>query len=100
MRREGFELCVSPPKIVVGEDGQEPIEEVFVDVDQEYVGTIINMLTGSRKGVIVDQAEDLETGRCTLTFHVYYILRGEWFGPTLYTLTYWYQSNTLIYLYI
>ncbi len=70
MRREGFEMCVSPPKIVVGEDGQEPIEEVFVDVDQEYVGTIINLLTGSRKGFIVDQTEDLETGRCAVTFHV------------------------------
>ena len=70
MRREGFELCVSPPKIVVGEDGQEPIEEVFVDVDQEYVGAIINILTGSRKGVIVDQIDDVETGRCSLTFHV------------------------------
>lgn len=70
MRREGFEMCVSPPKIVVGEDGQEPIEEVFVDVDQEYVGAIINLLTGSRKGFIVDQTEDLETGRCAVTFHV------------------------------
>ena len=41
-----------------------------MDVDQEYVGTIINLLTGSRKGFIVDQNEDSETGRCALTFHV------------------------------
>ena len=42
LRREGFELTVSPPQVlgVVGEDGvrREPIEEVIVDVDNELQG--------------------------------------------------------------
>ena len=42
MRREGFELTVSPPKVlsIVGEDGisREPIEEVTVDVDPDFQG--------------------------------------------------------------
>lgn len=53
MRREGFELAVSRPKVVLRENehGQitEPIEEVTIDVDDEYSGTVIETLT-RRKG--------------------------------------------------
>ncbi len=49
MRREGFELSVSRPQVLfkTAEDGQrmEPIEEVFVDVDEEYSGTVVEKMT-------------------------------------------------------
>jgi GTP-binding protein len=53
MRREGFELTVSPPRVlaVVGEDGvsREPFEEVTVDVDPELQGVVIDSMS-NRKG--------------------------------------------------
>ncbi len=51
MRREGYELQVSKPQVIVKEiDGQrmEPVEELYIDVPEEYVGTVIEKL-GSRK---------------------------------------------------
>ena len=53
MRREGFELSISRPRVLTREvDGQtlEPIEEVTVDVDDEYSGVVIEKLTGTRRG--------------------------------------------------
>lgn len=47
MRREGFEMAVSRPTVIIRvEDGvkQEPYEHVTVDVEQEYQGTIIEKL--------------------------------------------------------
>jgi GTP-binding protein len=70
MRREGYEMTVSPPKILLNDSGMEPVEEVYVDVDTEHVGTIINMLTGNRKGSLIDTKEDLESDRASLLFHV------------------------------
>ncbi len=52
MRREGFELSVSRPKVVLKhENGEklEPIEEVFIDVDEEFSGVIMEKLS-ARKG--------------------------------------------------
>lgn len=53
MRREGFEMQVSQPQVIYkeGPNGEklEPIEEVVVEVDQEYSGTVIQKLSG-RKG--------------------------------------------------
>jgi predicted membrane GTPase involved in stress response len=44
MRREGYEMTVSPPKVlaVIGEDGisREPFEEVIVDVDPDLQGIL------------------------------------------------------------
>ncbi|WP_340107669.1 translational GTPase TypA [Pikeienuella sp. HZG-20] len=54
MRREGFELSVSRPRVLFREEnGQrlEPIEEVTVDVDEEYAGAVVEKLT-MRKGEI------------------------------------------------
>ena len=54
MRREGFELQVSKPQVIVKEiDGVkcEPFEDVQVDVPEEYVGTVIEAL-GNREGVM------------------------------------------------
>ncbi len=57
MRREGFELSVSRPRVLfqTSEDGQllEPYEEIIVDIDDEYTGVIVEKLTG-RKADLVD----------------------------------------------
>ena len=53
MRREGFELSISRPQVLFQNiDGQqhEPIEEVTIDVDDEYTGVVIEKITGPRKG--------------------------------------------------
>ncbi|MDR2769821.1 MAG: translational GTPase TypA [Rickettsiales bacterium] len=53
MRREGFELSVSRPRVIKTENGKEPIEEVVIDVDDEYSGTVIEKMT-RRKASIVE----------------------------------------------
>ena len=56
MRREGFELQVSRPEVIMRQvDGvkQEPIEQAIIDVPEEFTGTIIDMLA-RRKGEMVD----------------------------------------------
>lgn len=57
MRREGYELSISRPRVIFREeDGArlEPIEEVIIDVDDDYTGSVIEKLTGDRKGEMVD----------------------------------------------
>lgn len=57
MRREGFELSISRPRVIFKEeDGVrlEPIEEVIIDVDDEYSGAVIDKLTGERKGELAE----------------------------------------------
>ncbi|MGB3407615.1 MAG: translational GTPase TypA [Jannaschia sp.] len=57
MRREGFELSISRPQVVFQDiDGvrHEPIEEVTVDVDDEYSGVVIEKLTSTRKGDLAE----------------------------------------------
>jgi GTP-binding protein len=57
MRREGFELSISRPKVLYREiDGVrcEPIEEVTIDVDDEYSGAVIEKITGPRKGEMTE----------------------------------------------
>ena len=52
MRREGYELAVSRPEVIfhANEDGvQEPVEQVFLEVQQEYWGSVTEML-GKRRG--------------------------------------------------
>lgn len=57
MRREGFELSVSRPRVVMhtDEDGQtlEPIEDVVIDVDDEFTGVVIEKMT-MRKATITE----------------------------------------------
>ena len=52
MRREGFELSISRPKVIMKRDesGQllEPIEEVVIDVDEEHSGTVVEKLSQRR----------------------------------------------------
>ena len=58
MRREGFELSISRPQVLLREDenGQklEPVEEVTIDVDDEYSGAVIEKITGPRKGEMTE----------------------------------------------
>ncbi|PKI42586.1 hypothetical protein CRG98_037031 [Punica granatum] len=56
MRREGFELSVSPPKVMYKAEGKqklEPIEEVTIEVNEEHVGLVMEALS-HRRGEIVD----------------------------------------------
>lgn len=57
MRREGFELSVSRPRVVMqeGPNGEklEPIEEVVIDVDDEFSGVVIEKMT-KRKATITE----------------------------------------------
>jgi len=57
MRREGFELSVSRPRVVYQRDDNgnrlEPFEEVTVDVDADYSGAVVEKI-GMRKGELKD----------------------------------------------
>lgn len=71
MRREGFELQLSKPKVIIKEvDGVqcEPVERVQVDVPEEYTGPIMESL-GSRKGEMLDMANQ-GNGQVRLEFKV------------------------------
>jgi len=71
MRREGFELSVSRPRVLFKEiDGvkMEPIEEVVVDVDEEYTGTVVEKIS-LRKGEMTDMRPS-GGGKTRIIFHV------------------------------
>ena len=112
MRREGFELAVSRPRVVMqkGEDGEvlEPIEEVVIDVDEEHAGVVVQKMSerkaemielrpsgGNRqrlvfyaptRGLIGYQSELLTDTRGTAVmnrlFHAYEPYKGEMAGRT------------------
>ena len=68
MRREGFELQVSKPQIILKEiDGEmcEPFEDVQIDVPEEYVGSVIEAL-GNREGVMENMVT--HEGQTKLTY--------------------------------
>jgi GTP-binding protein len=70
MRREGFELGVSRPKVVVTHDGAgqllEPIEEVVIDVDEEHAGVVVQKMS-ERKGEMIEMRPS-GGGRLRLVF--------------------------------
>lgn len=60
MRREGFELQVSQPQVIIKEvDGQklEPFEEVTIDVPTDYAGAVIEKMS-KRKGSITEMKQE------------------------------------------
>jgi GTP-binding protein len=60
MRREGYEFQVTRPEVILkNEDGKvlEPYEELTIDVDEKYMGPVIENL-GKRKGVILDMHQE------------------------------------------
>lgn len=69
MRREGFEVAVSKPEVILHRDSEgkvvEPVEEVVAIAPEEYSGTIINKLN-LRKGTMIDMSE--EGGYCRITY--------------------------------
>ena len=72
MRREGYEMQVSQPRVIYrsDDDGKklEPIEEVIVEVEQEYAGSVIQKLN-ERKGELVS-VHNNEDGSQRLEFRV------------------------------
>lgn len=69
MRREGFELAASKPTVITKEiDGKwhEPVERVFLDVPEEYAGTVTEKLS-ERKGRM-EKYEAAGSGRVNLEF--------------------------------
>ncbi len=72
MRREGFELSISRPRVIFRDiDGvkHEPIEEVTIDVDDEYTGAVIEKLTGPRKGDMIEM-KPAGAGKTRIIAHV------------------------------
>ncbi|WP_128253914.1 translational GTPase TypA [Falsirhodobacter deserti] len=72
MRREGFELSISRPRVLFREEnGQrlEPIEEVTIDVDDEFTGAVIEKLTGPRKGDLTEM-KPAGAGKTRIIAHV------------------------------
>jgi GTP-binding protein len=72
MRREGFELSISRPRVIFkDEDGvrMEPVEEVTIDVDDEYSGAVIEKLTGERKGDLLEM-KPAGVGKTRIVAHV------------------------------
>ncbi|PJF10849.1 translational GTPase TypA [Pseudorhodobacter sp. MZDSW-24AT] len=72
MRREGFELSISRPRVLFQEiDGvrHEPIEEVTIDVDDDYTGPVIEKLTGPRKGDLIEM-KPAGAGKTRIIAHV------------------------------
>ncbi|MEM9014858.1 MAG: translational GTPase TypA [Pseudomonadota bacterium] len=71
MRREGFELAVSRPRVVTRTDENgallEPIEEVVIDVDDEYAGVVIEKL--SQKKAELAEMKQAGAGKTRLTMH-------------------------------
>ena len=69
MRREGFELQVSKPEVIIKEiDGVkcEPFEDVQIDVPEEYVGSVIEAL-GNREGIMENMVTEENQVRLTYT---------------------------------
>ncbi|MEI2664882.1 translational GTPase TypA [Rossellomorea sp. LJF3] len=71
MRREGYELQVSKPQVIIKEiDGvkSEPVERVQIDIPEEYMGGVIESL-GQRKGEMLDMVNN-GNGQVRLMFMV------------------------------
>jgi len=72
MRREGFEVSVSRPRVLFEKDADgkllEPIEAAQVDVDEDYSGVVVEKLS-IRKGDLVEMRPS-GGGKVRLTFHI------------------------------
>ena len=71
MRREGFEMTVSPPKVLFQKDESgnklEPIEEITMDLDEEHSSKIIDSMN-RRKGKLIE-LKDTGKDKKRLIFH-------------------------------
>ena len=70
MRREGFEMTVSPPRVLFRKDENgnklEPIEEITIDLDDEFSSKVIDSMN-RRKGKLIDLKD---TGKGKKTFNI------------------------------
>jgi GTP-binding protein len=81
MRREGYELAVSKPQVILTErDGKkyEPVEYVVIDVQEEYAGSVIESL-GKRKAIMSNMVNIGDSRRLeyTMPTRAIFGLRGE-----------------------
>lgn len=72
MRREGYELSVARPRVLLKDDPEtgkkmEPIEEVVIDLDEEFAGTVVETLSRRKAELIEMKAAGV--GRQRLVFH-------------------------------
>ncbi|GIL70940.1 hypothetical protein Vretifemale_1600, partial [Volvox reticuliferus] len=70
MRREGAELAVSPPQVLLRHEGGqvlEPLEEVMVEVAEEVAGSVFEALS-QRRAELIDMTPLPEAGKQRLTF--------------------------------
>ena len=71
MRREGFEMTVSPPKVLLRKDSNgeklEPMEEITMDLDEEYSSKVIDSMN-RRKGRLIE-LKDTGKDKKRLIFH-------------------------------
>ena len=71
MRREGFEMTISPPRVLFRKDENgnklEPIEEITIDLDDEFSSKVIDSMN-RRKGKLID-LKDTGKGKKRLIFH-------------------------------
>ncbi|MEM7299912.1 MAG: translational GTPase TypA [Pseudomonadota bacterium] len=71
MRREGFELTIGRPRVLMQDDGKggllEPIEEVTIDVDEEFSGPVVQKLAERRADL--SEMKPSGGGRTRLVFH-------------------------------
>ena len=71
MRREGYELQVSRPTVIVKEKGgkpQEPMELLLIDIPEDYIG-VVSQLLSVRRGTMT-KMEHLGSGRVRLEFSI------------------------------
>ena len=71
MRREGFELSVGRPEVIIKKEGGkmlEPIEHLFIDCDEEFMGIVTEKIQ-TRKGRMSNMVNH-GTGRCRIEFSV------------------------------
>ncbi len=70
MRREGYEFQVTRPQVIIREKNgkkYEPFEELIIDVDENYMGRVIENL-GGRKGILLDMRQ--ENGMARLRYKI------------------------------
>ncbi|MCX6758052.1 MAG: translational GTPase TypA [Candidatus Nomurabacteria bacterium] len=86
MRREGFEMQVSQPEVIIKEENghkMEPFEELVIDVPEEFSGSVIEKI-GKRRGVMKDMTSKGRIQRITFDLPTRGLLgyRGEFIIDT------------------
>jgi GTP-binding protein len=72
MRREGYELCVSQPQVILALDANgkttEPYEDAVVDLDEAYVGAVVSEL--NRRAGVMQEMRPSAPGRTRLEYRI------------------------------